>query len=248
MADLKKLQNHDRSMRLWGAKPFQKLQDSRVCVLGLGGVGSFVVSSLARGGIGNLMLLDGDVIDESNMNRQAFAFTDTIGKDKCEIAKEFVDRVAPTCKTVAYRALITKNTFDDVSRLIEDFRADWIVDAIDSINSKLLLAKRFANDSNIRYIAATGAANKSDTAKLKIDKLSKTKYDPICKIMRSESRKRHIGDFNVCYSSEEVRFTKDAAITRNCEKKILGSTSFLPAMMGHMIAGHVMNEITGRLS
>lgn len=241
------LGNHDRSIRLWGQEAFEKLQKSRICVLGLGGVGSFCVSSLARGGLGSLLLIDGDVVDPSNMNRQAFAFVDTIGYPKTEIAKRFVSQVAPKCDCKFYDSFITTDNFDDVESVIRDFKPDWIVDAIDSITIKLLLAQNFVGKSGIEFIAATGAANKTDASKLTIAKLSQTKYDPICKIMRSEMKKRHIADYRVCFSTEEVRFSKDAAITRTGKKKILGSTSFIPAIMGHMLAGYVMNEITGRL-
>ncbi len=247
MNDTKSLDNHDRSQRLWGVQSFEKLLNSRVCVIGLGGVGSFIVSSLARGGVGHLFLIDGDVVDASNMNRQAFAFTSTIGKRKTEVAQKFVSEVSPTCQCKVRDLFIKKETFSSAVDVIEDFGPDWIIDAIDSINSKLLLAEHFANNPSSKFIASTGVANKTDVAKLHIDKLSKTKYDPICKIMRCEARRRNIGDFLVGYSSEEVHFTSDSAITRTGGRKILGSTSFLPALMGHMLAGHVMNDIAGRL-
>ena len=241
----------DRSTRLWGQEAFSKLRGARVCVLGLGGVGSFVVSSLARGGIGNLFLVDGDSVDPTNLNRQAFAFIDTVGQRKTDIASNFVSQVSPDCAVQTLDEFVCKDNFEDVASKIKNFEPDWVVDAIDSISTKLLLAERFcagSDNKDVQFISATGAANKTDFSALKISDIFETSCDPICKTLRKEARQRGIKSWRVCWSDEVVKFAPEAAITRTGDKKILGSTSFLPAIMGHMIAGHVMNEITGRLS
>lgn len=233
----------DRSRRLWGSDAFSKLQNARVCVFGLGGVGSFVVSSLARGGVCNLMLIDGDSVDPSNINRQAFAFTSTVSKRKTDIAKHFVHEVSPECNVETLDTFITTDKFASVIEKVEEFRPDVVVDAIDSVSIKLLLAKTFACQDDILFVSSMGAANKTDATKITLSCLSKTINDPLARIIRKEARKQHIPDYVVCYSSEKRTIAPDSQITRTVDKKILGSTSFIPAIMGHMLAGYVMNYV-----
>lgn len=235
---------NDRSRRLWGNDAFEKIRYSRVCVLGLGGVGSFALSSFVRGGVENLLLLDGDEVDKSNINRQALAFQSTVGKRKVEVAKDFALEINPLCKVSTIDKFILTSDVENVCDQIEDFKPDWIVDAIDSISIKLLLAEHFVRDNKFsNYISAMGAANKFDPTRFSITKLFSTKNDGLSRIMRKEARKREIGDFLVCASDEKNCVNEDAAITRSGEKKILGSSSFIPPIMGHMIAGYVMNQI-----
>lgn len=238
---------NDRSRRLWGDEAFAKICGSRVCVLGLGGVGSFVVSSLVRGGVGHVFLMDGDVVDPSNINRQAFAFTSTIGKKKTEIAESFVHDINPNCEVVTCDTFMTHQTTDSVIKQIEDFEPDWIVDAIDSISIKVLLAEHFVKDLQFKnYISAMGAANKYDPTRYRVSTIYHTRNDSLSKIVRKESRKREIPDFLVCYSDEVVMLRDDQAITRDHNKKILGSASFVPPIVGHIIAGHILNNLAGR--
>lgn len=233
----------DRSRRLWGSDAFSKLQNARVCVFGLGGVGSFAVSSLARGGVCNLMLIDGDSVDPSNINRQAFAFTSTVSKRKTDIAKCFVHEVSPECNVETLDTFITTDKFTSVLEKVEEFRPDVVVDAIDSVSIKLLLAKTFAGQEDILFVSSMGAANKTDASKITLSCLSKTMNDPLARIIRKEARRQHIPDYEVCYSSEKHSIAPDSQITRTVDKKILGSTSFIPAIMGHMLAGYVMNYV-----
>lgn len=233
----------DRSRRLWGSDAFSKLQNARICVLGLGGVGSFVVSSLARGGVRNLMLIDGDSVDPSNINRQAFAFTSTVFKRKADIAKHFVHEVSPECNVETLDTFITTDKFASVIEKVEEFRPDVVVDAIDSVSIKVLLAKTFACQDDILFVSSMGAANKTDATKITLSCLSKTINDPLSRIIRKEARKQGIPDYVVCYSSEKRSIAPDSQITRTADKKILGSTSFIPAIMGHMLAGYVMNYV-----
>lgn len=238
---------NDRSRRLWGDENFKKICDARVCVLGLGGVGSFVVSSLVRGGVGAVFLMDGDVVDPSNINRQAFAFHSTIGKKKTEIAKNFVADINPDCEVEVCDTFMTHSTTEGVIQQIEDFEPDWIVDAIDSISIKVLLAEHFVKDRHFKnYISAMGAANKYDPTRYRVSTIYKTRNDSLSKIVRKESRKRDIPDFLVCYSDETVALREDQAITRDHNKKILGSASFMPPIVGHIIAGHVLNDLANR--
>lgn len=233
----------DRSRRLWGEESFKILESARVCIFGLGGVGSFAASSLARGGVGNLMLIDGDSVDPSNINRQAFAFTGTIDARKTDIASAFVRQVSPDCNVSVLDTFITTDIFDDIKCKVDSFSPDVIVDAIDSVSIKLLLAQEYAGRDDILFVSSMGAANKTDATKINMSKLSTTVNDPLARIIRKEARKRTIPDYVVCYSTERREIAENSQITRAGDKKILGSTSFIPAIMGHMLAGHVMNSI-----
>lgn len=233
----------DRSRRLWGDENFRRINETRVCVFGLGGVGSFVTSSLARGGVCNLLLIDGDSVDSSNINRQAFAFTSTVSKRKTDIAAKFVLEVSPECKVETLDTFITTDKFEFVLQKVNEYKPDVIVDAIDSVSIKLLLANTFAGRDDVLFISSMGAANKVDATKIQISKLSKTVNDPLARIIRKEARKQGIPDYVVCYSSEKRSIAPDSQITRTADKKILGSTSFIPAIMGHMLAGYVKNYV-----
>lgn len=238
---------NDRSRRLWGDESFKRINNSRVAILGLGGVGSFVVSSLVRGGVGAVFLMDGDVVDPSNINRQAFAFHSTIGQKKTEIATKFVADVNPDCEVVTCDTFMTHQTTAGVIKQIEDFKPDWIVDAIDSISIKVLLAEHFVKECGFKnYISAMGAANKYDPTRYRVASIYQTRNDSLSKIVRKESRKHEIPDFLVCYSDEVVHVREDQAITRDHNKKILGSASFMPPIVGHMIAGYVLNDLAKR--
>ena len=235
---------HDRTRRVWGKDAFEKIQGARVCVLGLGGVGSFALSSLVRGGVQNLLLLDGDVVDKTNLNRQALAFRSTIGKRKTEVARAFVCDINPDCKVSVIDKFVLTQDAGVTFAEIEAFEPDWIIDAIDSISIKLLLAEHFVRDECFKnYVSAMGAANKIDPTRFSITSLYKTQNDRLSRIMRKEARKRKIPDFKVCASDEKTNFSEEAAITRGVDKKILGSASFIPPIMGHMIAGYVMANI-----
>lgn len=235
---------HDRTRRLWGEASFKKIQNARICLLGLGGVGSFALSSFVRGGVENLLLLDGDVVDKTNLNRQALAFCSTVGRRKTDVARAFAREINPVCKVSVINKFVLSDDINDVFLNIDNFSPDWIVDAVDSISIKLLLAEHFVRDKTRKnYISAMGAANKVDPCKFSITTLYKTQNDSLSRIMRKEARKRLIPDFLVCASDEKTSFDKDCSITRGVEKKILGSVSYIPSIMGHMIAGHVMTKI-----
>ena len=237
----------DRTIRLVGKEDYQKLKNAKICVFGLGGVGSHLVTSLARCGIDNFLLLDGDVVDQTNINRQAFAFLSTIGKKKTEIAKNYISQINPNCNCKTINAYITQSNFANIKDAVFDFKPDWIIDAIDTITIKLLMAQSFSSLDKCKYISAMGAANKLDATKLKISSIYKTKIDPLARVIRKEARSRQVPDFMVCYSEEVITVENSSKLRKTeSENKILGSISYLPAAMGITIASHVINDILGK--
>lgn len=236
----------DRTIRVFGEEAHEKIRTAKVCIFGLGGVGSFCLSTLARAGVKNFLIIDGDEFDETNINRQEFAFRSTLGKRKVDVAEQLLLDINPACKVQKHDEFILTSAMSDTTKVVEEFEPDWVIDALDSISVKLLLAEHFVRDDahGVRhYVAAMGAANKLDTSRIKMATLFTTVNDGLSRIMRKEARKRAIPDFPVCYSDEEVKLQENQAITRTGNKKILGSVAFIPSIMGITIAGHVLTEI-----
>ena len=235
----------DRTIRVFGEEAHEKIRTAKVCIFGLGGVGSFCLSTLARAGVENFLIIDGDEFDETNINRQEFAFRSTLGKRKVDVAEQLLLDINPACKVQKHDEFILTSAMSDTTKVVDEYAPDWVIDALDSISVKLLLAEHFVRDSHgVRhYVAAMGAANKLDTSRIKMATLFTTVNDGLSRIMRKEARKRGIPDFPVCYSNEEVKLQENQAITRTGNKKILGSVAFIPSIMGITIAGHVLTEI-----
>lgn len=218
-----------RMQGLFSETEFEKLNNSRVIVFGVGGVGSYVVEALARAGVGNITAVDNDVVDESNINRQLIALNSTIGKDKVQVIKERVLDINPNCNFNAIKEYFDENSSIDLKEY------DYIIDAIDSVKSKLILAE-FAVNNNIKIISSMGTGNKLEPQKLLVSDISKTSYCPLAKKMRVELRKRGINHLKVVYSTEESK----------CNSVPPSSVSFVPSVAGLLIASEVIKEISGK--
>ena len=221
------------------------LASSRVLVLGLGGVGSNCVEALARGGVGELVLVDRDIVQPSNINRQAVAYHSTIGQAKTDVMERIVHDINPDCRvTTVHRFLSKENLVPTLEALP---RPDYVVDAIDTISQKLIVAK-WCQDTGLRLISSMGGANKLNPERLRFSTIEKTKSCPICKVMRKECRKRGIRGLQVLYSSEvPMPVTPRGAELpggRRPEKGVtLGTMSYMPPIMGQMIAGRVICDL-----
>ena len=227
----------DRSEILLGKDAIEKIGRSSVAVFGVGGVGSYTVEALARGGIGSLFLCDGDVVSPTNINRQLVATTKTIGIPKVEVAKEHCLEVNPSVKVQ------TENIFfnSENASNIDFTQFDYVVDAIDTVSSKLLLIEK-AKQANIPVISCMGAGNKLDPTRFEVADISKTSVCPLAKVMRYELKKRGITKVKVVYSKEEpIRHGK----TEN-GKPLPGSVSFVPSVAGLIIAGEVIKDLIKR--
>jgi tRNA A37 threonylcarbamoyladenosine dehydratase len=224
----------DRTEILLGSDALSKLSNSSVAVFGVGGVGSYTVEALVRGGIGSLYLYDGDVVSETNINRQLVATTKTVGIPKVEVAAEHAVEVNPRIKVSAEKLFFNAENADSI-----DFsKFDYVVDAIDTVSSKLLLIEK-AKAYNIPVISCMGAGNKLDPTRFEIADISKTSVCPLAKVMRYELKKRGITKVKVLYSKEEpIKHGQ----TEN-GKPLPGSVSFVPSVAGLIIAGEVIKDL-----
>lgn len=224
----------ERSELLLGKEGLEKLNRAHVAVFGVGGVGSYTVEALVRSGIGELSLFDGDVVAESNINRQLVATTKTVGRAKVEVAAEHCLDVNPNVKVHAERIFLLPDTADKI-----DFsQLDYIVDAVDTVTAKLLLAET-AKANDVPIISSMGAGNKLDPTRFEVADISKTSVCPLAKVMRRELKKRGINHLKVVYTKEEpIRHGH----TEN-GKPLPGSVAFVPSVAGLIIAGEVVKDL-----
>lgn len=227
-----------REELLIGKEGVKVLQNSKVAIFGIGGVGSFVLEGLARAGIGEFLLVDNDEVDLTNINRQIIATHNTIGKPKVEIAKLRVLEINPKAKVD-----IRQEFFTPDSENILDNRIDYIVDAVDTVTAKIELAVR-ANNLNIPIISCMGTGNKLDPCKFEIADIYKTSVCPLAKVMRKELNKKNIKSLKVVYSKEEqiktINQDKDNLLIK---KQTPGSISFVPSVAGLIVASEVVKDI-----
>ena len=174
-----------RTIGLFGESGMQKLKHSSVIIFGVGGVGSYAAEAIARAGIGRITVVDNDVVDVTNINRQLIALNSTVGLDKVSVSKGRIEDINPLCRVTAIKEFYDENSSIDLTEF------DYILDCIDSVPSKLQLVE-IAVKNNIKIISAMGTGNKLEPDKLRITDISKTSYCPLAKKMRVELRKRGI--------------------------------------------------------
>lgn len=235
-----------RVQLLIGKEGLRKLKQSKVVVLGIGGVGSFAAEALARSGIGSLILVDVDTICISNLNRQIIADHSTIGRYKVDVMAERISRINPDCRVVTHKDFITG---ENLAELIP-MDVDYVVDAIDTITSKIALAL-WCEQKGIRLISSMGTGNKLDPTRFEITDVYKTRVCPLAKVMRRELRRRGVEHLKVLYSSEEpIRLqteqaASDAEISCGAvaKRQTPGSMPFVPPVAGMIIAGEVVRDL-----
>ena len=235
------LNSFSRTELLIGEKNIKKLENSKVAIFGIGGVGSYVVEGLARAGIGNFILVDKDEVSLTNINRQIIATTKTLGKPKVEVAKSRILEINPNAKVEIFQEF-----FMPESNEILDKSITYIVDAIDTVTAKIELVVR-ANKLNIPIISSMGTGNKLDPTKFEVTDIYKTSVCPLAKVMRKELKQRNIKNLKVVYSKEEpikLDMNIQEEIQEQNSKKITpGSISFVPSVAGLIIAGEVVKDI-----
>ncbi len=215
-----------RTIGLFGESGMQKLKHSSVIIFGVGGVGSYAAEAIARAGIGRITVVDNDVVDVTNINRQLIALNSTVGLDKVSVSKSRIEDINPLCRVTAIKEFYDENSSIDLTEF------DYILDCIDSVPSKLQLVE-IAVKNNIKIISAMGTGNKLEPDKLRITDISKTSYCPLAKKMRVELRKRGINHLKVIYSTEEPK----------CRNVPPASVSFVPSVAGLRMAGEVIKEL-----
>ena len=231
-----------RTEMLLGRDAIIKLQNARVAVFGLGGVGGYAVEALARSGVGSLDLVDNDTVSVSNLNRQILATHSTVGMLKVEAGKRRVLDINPACVVRTYPIFYTPETADSF-----DFtRYDYIVDAIDTVTGKLALVER-AVAVNKPIICCMGTGNKLDASAFQVADISKTSMCPLARVMRKELSKRGIRHLKVVYSQEEAMTPTgwEAEAAALGKRQIPGSVAFVPGAAGLLLAGEVVRDLTG---
>lgn len=217
-----------------GKENVDKLNSKKVAVFGIGGVGSYVVEGLARAGIQKFILIDNDVVAESNINRQLIALHSTIGMSKVEVAKNRILDINPSAEIEIRQEFYSKDTNNWMDNSI-----DYIVDAIDTVSSKLDLIEQ-AKSLNIPIISCMGTGNKLDPTRFEIVDISKTSVCPLAKVMRKELKNRGIKNVKVLYSKEEpIKAIADDVNGKHSP----GSISFVPSVAGLIIAGEVVKDL-----
>ena len=207
-----------------------KIKNTTVLIIGLGGVGSYAVESLTRSGISRLIIIDNDKIDITNLNRQLMTLHSNIGMYKTDVWESRIKDINPDCEVIKITDFISKDNID----IISNYKIDYIVDACDTIETKKELI-RYAIKNNIKIISSMGTGNKLDPTKLKIMDIRKTSYDPIAKILRKMIKDEKIkAKIPVVCSSE-------ASIKTN--SKTISSNSFVPATSGLLITSYIINDI-----
>lgn len=208
-----------------GPEGLRRLREASVLIMGVGGVGSYAAEAIARAGTGHITLMDGDTVQESNLNRQLVALTSTLGRCKAEVMAERIRDIDPETEVEAICSFYKAGDNMDLTQF------DWIVDAIDDVDAKTDLIRR-ATESGVNIISAMGAAGKYDTS-FKVSDISMTSVCPLAKVMRKRLRDIGIEHLPVVYSEEKP-------VPRDGE---LGTLSYVPGAAGLCLAGYVIREI-----
>lgn len=249
------LNQYSRTELLFGNEAMKKLAASKVAIFGVGGVGGYTVEALARSGVGEFDIFDDDKVCLTNINRQLIATRKTVGKYKVEVMRDRILEINPKAIVNIHQTFYSKEVADNY-----DFsNYTYIVDAIDTVSAKLELVVR-ANAVNVPIISSMGAGNKLDPTQFEVADIYKTSVCPLAKVMRKELKKREVKKLKVVYSREVARKPiEDMSMScrancicppgaeRKCTEKrqIPGSTAFVPSVVGLIIAGEVVKDITG---
>ena len=234
----------DRTRLLLGDKAIQTINTKSVAIFGIGGVGSFAAEALARCGVGIIHLIDKDVVDKTNINRQLLALHSTVGLLKTDVMRARILDINPNAKVITYPIFFA----EDSKEAFDFSQVDYVVDAIDTIDSKVFLISE-AYRFNVPIISAMGAGNKLDPTGFRIDDSSKTSVCPLAKIMRRRLKAIGITHIPVVYSKEMPstnEFDVDAdesEVKRTGKvKRPVGSIAFVPSVVGLIMAGYVVNQ------
>lgn len=226
------MEQFSRNIRLWGEEAQRRIEAARVAVVGLGGVGGHLFEALCRAGVGRILAVDGDVVEQSNLNRQLLATWDQLGKPKVEAARARAQTVNPACRVEALRLFVTEANASQ----LEFTGYDYVCDAIDSVSGKIAIIAR-ARACGAPVISCMGAGNKLDPTAFRVADIEQTSVCPLARIMRRELKARGL-TVKAVYSTEAPRPPLGGS-------RELGSCSFVPAAAGLVMAGAVLRAIAG---
>lgn len=215
----------DRTKSLLGEDGIKKLQNASVTIVGVGGVGGEVAVLLARAGIGRLRLVDFDVVDETNINRQAVAYTNTVGKKKTDVLAEIIKKINPNCLVEAISKRLTK---ENVGELLEN---SFVVDAIDSVQDKVELID-YATKNNLQIVSAMGAGNRFDYPYFKVVDIYKTSNDGLAKVLRKKLKERGV---------KKLQVVAPESVAQKISP--VGSISYYPVACATVVSAYVVNQI-----
>ncbi len=233
-----------------GPEGLAKLKGSTVAVLGIGGVGGIAAEALARSGVGRIILIDKDVVDITNVNRQIHALTTTVGQPKAELMRERIKLINPDCDAIALRMFYTEETYEELFK----YPLDYVVDASDTISYKIHLIKQCL-ERGIPIISSMGAANKTDPTRFQVADISKTTMDPIAKVIRKKLRQEGIKrGVKVVFSTEipvkpredvTQRIVPETAPEIRKAQQPPSSNAFVPPVAGLIMVSVVFKDLVG---
>ena len=220
-----------RLEKIIGTSSLEKIENATVMIIGIGGVGGYVVEALVRSGTQKIILIDHDTVDITNKNRQIIALDSTIGRKKAEVMKERIIDINENCQVEALDIFLDSSNTDEY---IKRYHPDYVIDACDTITAKKEIITSCLKN-NIRFISSMGTGNKLDPSKLKISDIRKTNYDPLAKIMR-----KWVSDQKI---KEKIPVLWSDEIPIKTHDRTPGSTSFVPSSAGLLIASYIINDI-----
>ena len=233
-----------RTALLLGDKAMEKIANATIAVFGVGGVGGYVVEALARSGVCHFVLVDSDTVSITNINRQIIATLDTVGKLKVDVMKDRILSINKDAIVETYPCFFLPSNQDEFN--FKNYT--YIVDAIDTVTAKIALIQK-ANEDNVPIISSMGAGNKLNPQGFKVTDISKTKVDPLAKVMRRELKKRGINKLKVVYSEEEPIKIEDIPeeikleMEKSGKRQVPGSNAFVPSSAGLLIASEVIKDL-----
>lgn len=217
----------DRFKKLISEDSFENISSKTVLVVGVGGVGGYVVEALVRSGIGKIIIVDGDMVDETNINRQIIALSSTVGQSKVDVFEKRIKDINEKCEVIKINKFIDASNID----VLFYYEFDYLVDACDTVSTKLALIDRCILEKR-KFISSMGTGNKLDPSMLEIVDVRKTVNDPLARIVRKHVKDKRINDKVLVLSSRELPIkTGD---------RIPGSTSFVPSSAGLLIASYII--------
>lgn len=230
-----------RTALLLGQEGVERLQNARVAIFGIGGVGGFTAEALARAGVGSFLLVDNDEVSVSNINRQIIATWDSVGQKKTKVMEERIRSINPQAKVRTKECFFLPENADEI-----DFgEYDYVVDAVDTVSAKLEIIVR-SQAAGVPVISCMGAGNKLDPTKFTVTDIYKTSVCPLARVMRRELKKRGVESCKVVYSTEEAKKPMTELLSeeeRESRREVPGSLSFVPSVAGLIAAGEVVRDI-----
>lgn len=230
-----------RTELLLGADALIRLRKAKVAVIGLGGVGAYAAEMITRAGVGSLVILDSDVVNQSNKNRQLIALDSTMGKSKVDVLTARLHDINPQLEITGIKEYLTEN---NVEGLLKNQNVDFIIDAIDTLSPKIALII-YAVKNQIPLVSSMGAGAKVDATKIRIKDISKSFNCPLAYILRKKLRKAGISKgFNVVFSEELPDSEAIIPVEEQNKKSQVGTISYLPAVFGCVAAQSAILHLT----